>query len=90
MRLGTPYREYSRALGWLGVSAGVAYIADPGLDPSPSLALAAGADIRLAPPLWLDFSPFLTWTQVIGHDSPFTGPYFSLGFDMGVRFDFVQ
>ncbi len=88
LRIGTPYKDYSHALVWFGVSAGVAYLDEPRLEPSPSLALAAGVDLRLAPSLWLEFSPRFGGTEVIGSGSSFAGFYFSVGIEVGVRFDF--
>jgi len=90
LRIGNPYTDYARGLAWLGVSAGISYLAEPGLDPGPTLGLAGGGDLRLSPSLWLEFSPRLTWAQFIGSGSPFAGTYFTLGIEAGLRFDFAQ
>jgi hypothetical protein len=90
LRIGNPYTEYARGLGWLGVSAGVAYFAAPHIDPSPILAVAGGGDLRLGDSLWLELSPRITWTQFIGPGSTFAGTYFTLGLELGLRFDFAH
>ncbi len=90
LRVGSPYTDYARGLGWLGVSAGIAYLSEPGLDPSPTVSLAGGGDIRLAPSLWLELSPRVTWAQLIGRRSPFAGTYFTFALEVGIRFDFAR
>jgi hypothetical protein len=90
LRIGNPYADYARGLAWLGVSAGVAYVTEPGLDPGPTLGLAAGGDLRLTPRLWFEFSPRVIWAQLIGNSSPFAGTYFTFGIEAGLRFDFAH
>jgi hypothetical protein len=91
LRVDNPYTEYARGLAWLGVSAGVEYLAEPGLAPSPSAALAVGGDLLLTPSsLWLELAVRLTWAQLIGPSSPFAGTYFTFGVEVGVRFDFAH
>jgi hypothetical protein len=89
LRLGSAYAEYTRSLGWLGVSAGIAYLAEPGTDPSPSAALAGGGDVRLADSLWLELALRVTWAQILGRNS-FAGPYITFGLEVGLRFDFAH
>jgi hypothetical protein len=90
LRLGNAYTEYATGLAWVGISAGVAYLTEPGLDPSPSAALSGGGDLRLSSSLWLELSLQVTWAQIIGSGSSFAGPYFNLGLDVGLRFDFMH
>jgi hypothetical protein len=90
LRLGNPYTEYARGLAWLGFGAGVEYLAEPRLAPSPSAALSGGGDILLTPSLWLELAIRLNWAQLIGPSSPFAGTYFTFGVEVGVRFDFAH
>ncbi len=90
LRVGNPYTDYARGLAWFGVSAGIEYLAEPSVEPSPSVALAAGGDLRLSPSLWLEVSLRLTWAQIIGTGSPFAGAYFTFGLEGGLRFDFAH
>jgi hypothetical protein len=90
LRLGTAYREHVRGLFWFGLSAGVAYFAEPHIDPGPSLAVAVGGDVRLARSLWLELSPRATWAQIIGPATSFGGTYFTFGVEVGMRFDLAH
>src|ERR1700733_6087716 len=71
LRIGNPYTEYARGLAWFGVSAGVEYLAEAGLAPSPSATISAGGDLLLTSSLWLELAIRLTGAQLIGPSSPF-------------------
>jgi len=90
LRLGTAYRADIRSLFWFGLSAGVAYLDEPHLDPGPSVALAAGGDARLTRSAWLELSPRVTWAQIIGPATSFGGTYFTFGVEVGMRFDLTH
>ena len=90
LRLGTPFTDQARGLAWLGLSAGVAYLVEPHMDPSPTLAVAGGGDVRLAGSLWFEVSLRLTGARMLGSDAAFVGTYFTFGLDVGVRFDLVH
>lgn len=90
LRLGNVYHPDSRSLGWLGLSAGVAYLVEPGMTVSPSAAIAAGGDLRLLRSLWLEASITLTWADMIGPQTPFAGNYLTFGLQLGFRFDLVH
>jgi hypothetical protein len=90
LRLGTAYSDHARGLGWLGLSAGVAYLDVPHMDPSPGAAIAAGGDLRLSRTVWIEFSPRLAWAQMIGPGSRLAGTYFTFGIEAGTRFDLTR
>jgi hypothetical protein len=90
LRLGTPYADYRKGLGWFGVGAGVTYEAGLALDPSPVASLAVGGDIRMTHSLWIELSPKFTYAQMIGPGSAYSHATFTGGLELGVRVDFTH
>jgi hypothetical protein len=89
LRLGTPYAEYRKGLGWFGVDLGVAYESGLGLDPSPLAAIAVGGDVRINRSLWFEFAPRFTWTQFVGGGA-YAYANFMAGLNLGLRVDFKR
>ncbi len=97
LRLGTAYRPDRRGLAWLGLSAGLTYLAEPGVDVSPVVSLSAGGDVRLSrsaasftPSPWFEFALRGTWAQILAPDSSFAAPYISFAIELGARFDLTH
>jgi hypothetical protein len=90
LRLGTAYRADVRTLSWFGVGAGVEYIDETNLYPSPALAIAAGGDLRLSGALWFELSLSLAGAQMIGSNSIYSGTYVTFGLEFGTRFDLTR
>jgi hypothetical protein len=90
LRLITPYADYKRSLVWLGVGAGLAYVADVSMRPGPDLSLAVGGDLRLGPSLWFELSPRVNWEFLPGPATTLAGNYFTIGIDLGLRVDLAH
>ena len=90
LRLGTPYADYRKGLGWFGVGAGLEYMSSVGLDPSPVASVAIGGDLRMTHSLWFELSPKLTWAQMIGPGSAYARAYLTGAIELGIRCDFAH
>jgi hypothetical protein len=89
-RLITPYTEYARSLGWIGLGAGAGYLALSKMSPGPDAAVTIGGDLKLSSSLWFELAMRFTYSYLPGPADTPSGNYFTIGIDLGIRVDFTR